>query len=161
MTSTLGSIGIVILMLIALNGIMGGAISDATHDLATSDEKEDMRNSLYCVIGINLWTPTTEIWGVDFPIPSYEDMLISGIITLSILFILDLVNTAHTWKHSILLFVVIWFSVKLTGLFLIKMSGADCELILADMAGAFSGVYAVGALLGVGIFVKAIRAAKG
>jgi len=160
MVSLIQSIIFIAVGLVLLNGAYDGAVSESITDIATSDEKQDMRNSIYCMTGLLLWPPSTTFLGVPIPIPSFDDLIIAAVITGFILVVLNLINTQHTWKQSLLLYVAVWVTLKYTGLFFIKFSGPSCELMLADMAGLLSGVYTVSAALGLGALYKVIKVVK-
>ena len=161
MVSIIQSIIVIAVGLVLLNGVYDGAVSESITDIATSDEKQEMRSSLYCVTGLLLWPPSTYIFGIPIPIPSFDDLLIAAVITGFILVVLNLINTQHTWKQSLLLYVVVWVTLKYMGLFLIKVSGPSCELMLADMAGLLSGVYTLSAALGLGALYKVVKVVRG
>lgn len=153
---------IIIAMLIVVNGVMDGAVTDGINDFMFSDEKEDMRNSAYCVAGLMIYPPTTEILGITVPVPSFDDIIIAGALTGAILFILSLIKQASPgWRGAILLFVVIWFLFKMFGWVLIQLSGSDCQEVLTDMAGYMDGLYSVMALAGMGALYKVWRASRG
>lgn len=153
---------IIAMLLVIVNGAMDGAVEDGINDFMFSDEKADMRNSAYCMAGLMIYPPTTEIFGVTFPAPSFDDIIIAGAITGVILFILSLIKRASPgWKGAILIFVVVWFLFKMFGWVLIQLSGSDCQATLSDMAGYMDGLYSVMALAGMGALYKVVRASRG
>jgi hypothetical protein len=157
----INSIVILLVMLIVANGIMDGAVSDGVNELMTSDEKADMRNSLYCVAGLMIYPPTKEVFGITVPMPSFDDLVISAAIASAILFVLHMVNVKMNWKRALLLYTIVWFLFKMSGYALIKMSGTGCETAMVDMADAMSGFYTATSLIGLGALYKIIKATKG
>ena len=153
---------IIAMLLVIVNGAMDGAVQDGINDFMFSDEKADMRNSAYCVVGLMIYPPTYEFLGVTFPAPSFDDIIIAGAITGAILFILSLIKQASPgWKGAILIFVVVWFLFKMFGWVLIQLSGSDCQAALSDMAGYMDGLYSVAGLLGLSALYKVWRASRG
>lgn len=162
MTSIMQFALIIAALLIIVNGAMDGAVSEGINDFMFSDEKEDMRNSAYCVAGLMIYPPTFEFLGITWPAPSFDDIIIAGAITGAILFILSLIKQASPgWKGAILLFVVVWFLFKMLGWVLIQISGSDCQEVLNDMASYMDGLYTVAGILGLGALYKVWRASRG
>ena len=162
MTSVMQFALIIAALLIVVNGAMDGAVSEGIGDFMFSDEKEEMRNSAYCMAGLMIYPPTVDVWGIAVPVPSLDDIIIAGAITGAILFFLSLIKKASPgWKGAILLFVTVWFLFKMLGWVLIQMSGSDCQEVLADMANYMDGLYTVAGLLGIGAIYKVWRASRG
>jgi hypothetical protein len=149
---------IIAALLIVANGMLDGAVEEGLKDIATNEEKQELRNSLTCTAGLLMYPPVKNVWGVDVPIPSFDDLLFSFVITGVILFLMNLINLHQTWKAAVIIFVVVWFAFRLTGLLLIKTSGVGCEDAMQDMAGLLDGMYTLSALLGLGILYKVIKA---
>ena len=92
-------------LLVAVNGFTGGAVEEGAHDIAFSEERQDMRNTLTCLAGIMMYTPVREI---SYPMPSIFDIILSGVLTFGALVLLKKVNIEYKWMHGALIFVGIW-----------------------------------------------------
>lgn len=148
-------------LLIVANGIFQGAVKDAVIEIATSNEKQEMRNTLICLTGLMMYPPVKEVWGINIPIPSFDDVIIAGALTSAILFFLHMINRNLNWKHAVFIFVAIWFTYRMIGWGLITMSGDNCQSVMADMEGTMMGIAAVASLLGLGTIYKIAKTIKG
>ena len=154
------SIMIIIGLMVIANGIFSGAVSDAVVDVATSDEKQEMRNTFYCLAGLMMYPPVKEVWGINIPIPSLDDTIVAGALTTTVLFFLHLIKRDLNWKHAVGLFVLFWLAYRLTGLILISFSGDGCQTVMDDMASTMSSVAYISSILGLGVIYKIARAVK-
>lgn len=154
------SIMIIIGLMVIANGVFGGAVSDAVVDVATSDEKQEMRNTFYCLAGLMMYPPVKEVWGINIPIPSLDDIIVAGALTTTVLFFLHLIKHDLNWKHAVGLFVLFWLAYRLTGLILISFSGDGCQTVMDDMASTMSSVAYISSILGLGVIYKIARAVK-
>ena len=151
---------IIIGLLIITNALLSGAVVDALTELATSPEKEAMRNSIQCIAGLQIYSPTKEILGIQVPMPSFTDVTIAAGITGLFLFILHLVKGSPGWKGSLLVFITIWVLFKLAGWLLIITSGEGCIAAMNEPAAKLAGLYTVSALFGSWGVYKVIRISK-
>ena len=148
-------------LLIVANGIFHGAVKDSVIEIATSDEKQEMRNTLVCLTGLMMYPPVKDVAGINIPIPSFDDVIISGALTSAILFFLHMVNQKLNWKHAVGIFVALWFTYRMTGWILITMSGDNCQSVMADMEDTMIGIATVASLLGLGTIWKVAKTIKG
>ena len=153
------SVMIVIGLMVIANGLFSGAVSDAVVDVATSDEKQDMRNTFYCLAGLMMYPPVKEVWGINIPIPSFDDIIIAGALTTTTLFFLHLIKI-NNWKLAVGLFVAFWISYRLIGLMLISFSGDGCQAVMDDMASTMGSIAYVSSILGLGVIYKIAKAVK-
>ena len=153
------SVMIIIGLLVIANGILGGAVSDAVVEVATSDEKQEMRNTFYCLAGLVLYPPVKEVWGINIPIPSFDDIIIAGALTTTTLFLLHLIKI-NNWKLAVGLFVAFWLSYRMFGLLLISFSGDGCQTVMDDMASTMGSIAYVSSILGLGVIYKIAKAVK-
>lgn len=160
MTSIYRAIGVVLALLIVANGLLQGAVQEKVVEIITSEEKQEMRNTFYCVAGLMLYPPVKEVWGINIPIPSLDDILITAALTSVILFFTHLINQKLNWKHAVGIFIIIWISIRLMGLLLITISGDDCQSIMDGTASTISSIAVVFSIFGVGSVYKVIKAAK-
>ena len=151
---------IVIGLMVLANGLFGGAVSDAVMDVATSDEKQEMRNTFYCLAGLMMYPPVKDVWGINIPIPSFDDVVVAGALTSAVLFFLHLIKQDLNWKHAIGLFVAFWLAYRMIGLLLISLSGDGCQTVMEDMASTMSSVAYVSSLLGLRVIYKVMKAVK-
>ena len=149
-----------IALLIITNALLSGAVVDALTELATSPEKEAMRNSIQCIAGLQIYSPTKEILGIQVPMPSFTDVTIAAGITGLFLFILHLVKGSPGWKGSLLVFITIWVLFKLAGWLLIITSGEGCIAAMNEPAAKLAGLYTVSALFGSWGVYKVIRISR-
>lgn len=149
-----------IALLIITNALLSGAVVEALTELATSPEKETMRNSIQCIAGLQIYSPTKEILGIQVPMPSFTDVTIAAGITGLFLFILHLVKGSPGWKGSLLVFITIWVLFKLAGWLLIITSGEGCIAAMNEPAAKLAGLYTVSALFGSWGVYKVIRISK-
>ena len=154
------SVMIVIGLMVIANGIFGGAVSDAVVDVATSDEKQEMRNTFYCLAGLMMYPPVKEIWGINVPIPSFDDIIVAGALTSAVLFFLHLIKHDLNWKHAVGLFVIFWLTYRMTGLLLISFSGDGCQTVMDDMASTMGSIAYISSILGLGVIYKVAKAVK-
>lgn len=141
--------GFVLVSLIVINGLLGGGVVDAIGTFATDDEKEQARLDLMCGAGYLMWTPTTDIYGFDIPSPSYTNVILAALITLSMVLVIR-IATAIDWsfKYSIILFIVVWFAIKIIGYLLMYSAGDYCTAWAVEMVEQTGGFYDVAALGG-------------
>ena len=141
--------GFVLVSLIVINGLLGGSVVDAIGTFATNDEKAQARLDLMCGAGYLMFTPTTEVWGFDIPSPSYTNVILAALLSLSMVMIIR-IATAIEWsfKYSIILFIVVWFAIKIIGYLLMYSAGDYCTAWAEDMVKQTGGFYDVAALGG-------------
>lgn len=141
--------GFALVSLIVINGLLGGGVVDAIGTFATDAEKEQARLDIMCGAGYLLYTPTTEIWGFDVPSPSYTNVILAALISLSAILVIR-IATGIDWKfkHSIILFVAVWFAIKILGYLLMVAAGDYCVAWAEDMVEQTGGFYDVAALGG-------------
>ena len=150
---------IIIGLLVIANGVLSGAVSDAVVEVATSDEKQEMRNTFYCLTGLMMYPPVKEVWGINIPIPSFDDIIIAGALTTTTLFLLHLIKK-NNWKFAVGLFVAFWLSYRMFGLILISFSGDGCQTVMDDMASTMGSIAYVSSILGLGVIYKIAKAVK-
>ena len=143
------AVGFVFVSLIVINGLLSGAVVDAFTDFSTAEEKEQARIDLMCGSGYLLFMPTENWYGIEVPIPSYTNVIIAALISLSLVMLIR-IATGIDWrfKYSIGLFIFVWFAIKIIGFMLMKTAGADCEVWAQDMVSQTEGIYSVAALGG-------------
>jgi hypothetical protein len=112
------------------------------------------------VLGLLIYTPVREVYGLQLPCPSFGDLTLTGVITSGIIFLLHITGHTQGWKKVIRIFVIVWILFKLLGLFLIHISGDSCMLRLNDSAGIYNEIYQLFALLGCGVIYRIARLAK-
>lgn len=136
----------VFVSLVVINGLLGGGVADAIGTFATDEEKQVAREDIMCGIGYLLWTPTTDVYGIDFPAPSYTNIVVAALLSLSIILIIR-ITTAVEWsfKYSVLTFIAVWLGVKLLGYILLSMSSDTCMVWAEEMMSKTSGFYDVAA----------------
>ena len=153
------SVIIIIGLMVLANGLFDGAVKDAVVEVATSDEKQEMRNTFYCLAGLVMYPPVKEVWGINIPIPSFDDIIIAGALTTTTLFFLHLIKI-NNWKLAIGLFVAFWLSYRMFGLILISFSGDGCQTVMDDMASTMSSIAYVSSILGLAVIYKIAKAIK-
>lgn len=154
--------------LLIINGATDGLVVEGALDLATDPEKADARASLACLLGLLIYPPTTTVdlyfFSFEMPMPRMDDVLIAGSVTGFLVMIHHFINKNKKGLGilgSIAIFVIVWFAIKLSGWYLIELAGPGCVDTMTAMAGMMSGLYQVGTLLGVGVFIKLVWSIKG
>jgi len=143
------TVGFVLVSLVVINGLIGGGVVDAIGTFATDEEKEQARLDLMCGLGYLLFTPATDVYGVDVPSPSYTNVIIAALITLSAIMIVR-ITTSVKWsfKYTIYMFVGVWIGIKVLGFILMQMSGPDCVAWAEMNIDKTSGFYEIAAIGG-------------
>lgn len=141
--------GFVFVSLIVINGLLGGSVVDAIGTFATNDEKAQARLDLMCAAGYLMWTPTTDVYGFDIPSPSYTNVILAALISLSAILVIR-IATGFDWKfkYSIVLFIFVWFAIKILGYILMYSAGDYCVAWAEEMVEQTGGFYDVAALGG-------------
>lgn len=143
------ALGFIFVSLIVINGLTGGSVTNAIGTFATDDEKEQARADIICGTGYLLWTPVTDFHGIDIPTPSYSNVLVAALVTLSIILILR-ITTGIKWKfmYSIYIFIATWIGIKLLGFLMLQMSAPECMVWAESTVEQTSGFYEVAAFGG-------------
>ena len=158
---TIAKVAIILFaLLIVANGIFQGAVKESVIEIATSDEKQEMRNTFVCLMGLIMYPPVKEVWGINIPIPTFDDVLIAGGVTSAIVWGLHIINQKPDWRYLVGIFVILWLAYRMIGWALITMSGDNCQSVMADMESTMIGIGAVASLLGLGTIYRVAKTIK-
>jgi hypothetical protein len=113
-------------ILILLNGMTDGTILQNTVNTLTSEDKAVFRSEIYCILGLLIYSPVRDVWGLHIPCPSFWDLSISTAITTAIIWLLHITGHTQGWKRVLEILVIVWILFKIFGLFLIFYSGDTC-----------------------------------
>lgn len=125
----------VFITLILINASSGGFILMKATEKA-GIHNEELRTLAKCGIGLVLVSPLNEytVFGRDIVIftPSFKDILITFVLFMSIIYILSMRYDEISWGSMFLLFIGIWFALKLLGLALVLSSGSECVALVSE-----------------------------
>ena len=143
-------ISFMIVSLIILNGITGGLVWDSINHFATAEEKEVARTDLKCLSGYLMYMPTTDVWGLEIPVPSYANVILAIMATFILIMLIEIPSRFDfSPVQSVVLFVIVWVVIKATGLYFINTSTDSCMVWATESAEKASGIYlASGGLAG-------------
>lgn len=143
------AIGFVILSLIIINGMIGGGVVDALGVFATEEETAKARADIICGVGFLMYSPTTDVYGVPVPSPSYSNVIIAALIAMAIIMIIR-ITSGIEWKflYSVYLFIGVWIAIKVIGYIMLVMSSDTCMMWAEEKIAKASGFYDIAAIGG-------------
>ena len=143
-------IGFMIVSLIILNGITTGLVWDSIDHFATAEEKAVARADLRCLSGYLMYMPTTDVYGLEIPVPSYANVILAIMATYILIMLIEIPSRFDfSPLHSVALFVIVWIVIKAIGFYYINTSTDNCMVWATDSAEKASGIYlASGGLAG-------------
>ena len=143
------AIGFVILSLIIINGMIGGGVVDAIGLFATEEETAKARADIICGAGYLMYSPTTDVYGVNVPAPSYSNVIVAAFISMAIIMFIR-ITSGIQWKflYSLYLFVGVWIGIKILGYLMLLASGETCVVWAEEMVSGTSGFYDIAAIGG-------------
>ena len=138
-------IGFMIFSLIIVNGLTHGAVWDSIDYFATAEEKAEARADLKCLSGYLMYMPTTDVYGVDVPAPSYANVILAIMATFILIMLIEIPSRFDfSPVQSVILFVIVWVVIKVIGFYYIMTSTDNCMVWATESGEKVSGIYLAG-----------------